>query len=91
MPESSTSRIASCVNTSRPPRWAAAPLRQSLRQEQINLPQIQMPIDFPLRVQNGRTHRAQAAYIERHELLADFFDDPESNETQEARETSCER
>ncbi len=87
MPESSTSRIAFLRERIAATKMGSGPTAPvPFRQEQINLPQIQVPIDFPLyRVQNGRTHRAQAAYIERHELLADFFDDPESNETQEAQ------
>jgi hypothetical protein len=87
MPENSASRIAFLrerVAAAKAGGGPTAPV--PFRQEQINLPQIQVPINFPLyRVRNGRTHRAQAAYIEQHELPADFFDDPESEEAQEAQ------
>lgn len=53
------------------------------RQRQVDLVKIDVPIGFPLyNLRSGRTHRAQALYIERHELPADFFADPESTEAQ---------
>jgi hypothetical protein len=88
MSESPVSRIAFLrerVAAAAAGRGPTAPV--PFRQEQVNLPQIQVPIDFPLyNLQNGRTHRAQAAYVERHELADDFFADPESDEAQVAQE-----
>lgn len=56
------------------------------RQQQIDLPKIEVPIGFPLySMRNGRTHRAQAAYIEEHGLPADFFSDPEDESAQDAQ------
>lgn len=56
------------------------------RQDQIDLLKIEVPISFPLyRLQSGRTHRAQARYIEEHGLASDFFDDPESEDAQKAQ------
>lgn len=56
------------------------------RQRQEDLLKIDVPIDFPLyNLRSGRTHRAQAQYVERHELPADFFADPESPESQAAQ------
>lgn len=61
---------------------AAVPFRQ----QQLDLRRIQVPIDFPLyRLQNGRTHRAHAAYIESRDLPEDFFADPESEDAQAAQ------
>lgn len=56
------------------------------RQRQEDLVKIDVPIAFPLyNLRSGRTHRAQAQYVERHELPADFFADPESAESQAAQ------
>ncbi len=56
------------------------------RQRQEDLIKIDIPIAFPLyNLRSGRTHRAQAQYIEQHGLSADFFDDPESEDAQEAQ------
>jgi hypothetical protein len=56
------------------------------RQRQEDLVKIDVPIEFPLyNLRSGRTHRAQAQYIERHGLSADFFADPESPEAQTAQ------
>lgn len=56
------------------------------RQRQVDLLKIDVPITFPLyNLRSGRTHRAQALYIERNDLPADFFADPESDEAQRAQ------
>lgn len=56
------------------------------RQRQIDLRKIEVPIDFPLyNMHNGRTHRAQAQYIEQHGLAEDFFADPEDPDAQRAQ------
>jgi uncharacterized protein YukE len=56
------------------------------RQRQQDLVKIDVPIGFPLyNLRSGRTHRAQAQYVERHDLPADFFSDPESPESQAAQ------
>jgi hypothetical protein len=56
------------------------------RGKQIPLRKIQIDTDFPLyRIQSGRTHRAQCAYIEEHRLQSDFFDDPEDPKVQAAQ------
>jgi hypothetical protein len=56
------------------------------RQRQEDLVKIDVPIQFPLyNLRSGRTHRAQAQYVERHDLPADFFADPESPESQAAQ------
>ncbi len=53
----------------------------------VSLRRIQVEIDFPLyRIQSGRTHRAQAAYSDRHSSLPkDFFSDPEDPNVQRAQ------
>src|SRR6266511_4160638 len=44
------------------------------RQRQVDLVVTDVPIEFPLyNVLSGRTHRAQAEYIDRHGVSADFF------------------
>jgi hypothetical protein len=56
------------------------------RQHQEDLVKIEVPIEFPLyNLRSGRTHRAQALYIERHGLPDDFFTDPESPDAQTAQ------
>jgi hypothetical protein len=87
MPESSASRIAFLRDRVRAARDAGAPTSDvPFRQHVIDLPRIQVPIAFPLyNLGSGRTHRAQARYIEEHELPEDFFADPESEEAQEAQ------
>lgn len=56
------------------------------RQRQEDLVKILVPISFPLyNLRSGRTHRAQAEYIERYGRPTDFFADPESPEAQEAQ------
>lgn len=58
------------------------PFRQTVR----DLPRVQVPVGFPLyNLGSGRTHRAQARYIEEHELPDDFFADPESEDAQSAQ------
>jgi hypothetical protein len=56
------------------------------RQRQVNLVVTDVPIEFPLyNVLSGRTHRAQAEYIDRHGVAADFFADPEDEDVQRAQ------
>ncbi|MDP8956153.1 MAG: hypothetical protein M3N24_04235 [Actinomycetota bacterium] len=56
------------------------------RQRQANLVVTDVPIEFPLyNVLSGRTHRAQAEYIDRHGVAADFFADPEDDDVQRAQ------
>jgi hypothetical protein len=57
------------------------------RGKSLSLRRIRVETDFPLyRIQSGRTHRAQAAYLDRHPQLAkDFFDDPEDPKVQRAQ------
>lgn len=88
MPEVTTSRIAflnervEAARQSRDIATFAVPFRQG----QIDLVKIEVPIDFPLyRLQSGRTHRAQADYIEKHGLSSNFFEDPESDDAQRAQ------
>jgi hypothetical protein len=53
------------------------------RQRQRTLPKIEVPIAFSLyNVHSGRTHRAQAQWIEQNAKSADFFADPEDVEVQ---------
>lgn len=53
------------------------------RQRQVSLVKIDVPIGFPLyNIKSGRTHRAQAEWIERHGGQADFFADAEDDEVQ---------
>jgi hypothetical protein len=49
---------------------------------------IRVKTTFPMyRIQSGRTHRAQCAYLASHtELPASFFDDPEDERVQLAQE-----
>lgn len=88
VPEVKPSRIAFLkerVDAARETRDVAT-FAVPFRQTQSDLVKIEVPIDFPLyRLQSGRTHRAQADYIERHGLPANFFDDPESDEAQAAQ------
>ncbi len=57
------------------------------RGKPLPLPRIRVETDFPLyRIQSGRTHRAQAEYLDRHRHLPkDFFDDPEDPKVQKAQ------
>ena len=57
------------------------------RGKPATLTRIEIKTDFPLyRVQSGRTHSAQAAYLDRHsELPQDFFADPEDPGVQMAQ------
>jgi hypothetical protein len=83
-PESRTALLAERVDAA---VASHAPTFQvPYRQRQIDLHKIEVPIDFPFyRLLNGRTHRAQAQYIETHGLSADFFEDPENPEAQRAQ------
>ncbi|MGN6215418.1 MAG: hypothetical protein ACTHN7_00450 [Solirubrobacterales bacterium] len=65
----------------------SAPTQQvPFRDDQIHLPRIKVPAEFPrYRLQSGRTHRKQAEHIENHDLPTDFFSDPESEEAQLAQ------
>ena len=57
------------------------------RSKDIVLREITVPIDFPLyRIQSGRTHRAQAEYLDKHPGLPNnFFNDPEDPRVQRAQ------
>lgn len=57
------------------------------RGKPLSLRRIRVETDFPLyRIQSGRTHRAQAAYSDRHPSLPnDFFSDPEDPHVQRAQ------
>src|SRR5205814_3347796 len=48
---------------------------------------IRIETDFPLyRIQSGRTHRAQSAYLDQHPHIGkDFFEDPEDPKVQKAQ------
>ncbi len=89
MPEDRPSRIAflrgriEAVRRSPNPATFDVPFRG----RPITLPRIEVRADFPLyRIQSGRTHRAQAAYLDRHtELPPDFFNDPEDPQVQRAQ------
>jgi len=52
-----------------------------------SLRRIRVETDFPLyRIQSGRTHRAQAAYLDNHrQQPQDFFSDPEDPKVQRAQ------
>lgn len=88
MTESPRSRVAflrdrvEAATTAREYTTFAVPFRQ----HQIDLVRIEVPIGFPLyNLQSGRTHRAQAEWIERNQLSAEFFADPEDEEAQAAQ------
>jgi hypothetical protein len=57
------------------------------RGDTMALRRIKIETDFPLyRIQSGRTHRAQSAYLDQHPQLGkDFFDDPEEPKVQKAQ------
>lgn len=57
------------------------------RGKPLALPRIRIETEFPLyRIQSGRTHRAQAAYLDKHpHLPKDFFSDPEEPKVQRAQ------
>ncbi len=57
------------------------------RGKPLALARIRIETDFPLyRIQSGRTHRAQAAYLDTHrQLPKDFFSDPEDPKVQRAQ------
>ncbi len=57
------------------------------RGKPLALLRIRVETDFPLyRIQSGRTHRAQAAYLDKHpQLPKDFFSDPEDPKVQRAQ------
>lgn len=57
------------------------------RGKRLPFVKVRINTDFPLyRIQSGRTHRAQCAYLERHpDLGAGFFDDPEDPQVQAAQ------
>jgi hypothetical protein len=60
--------------------------RVPFRQKVLDLPRIEVPIDFPLyNLRSGRSHRAQSRYVERNEFSSDFFEDPESEAAQTAQ------
>jgi hypothetical protein len=47
---------------------------------------FEVPIEFPLyNVKSGRTHRAQSRYVDKKSLPADFFEDPEEPQVQQAQ------
>jgi hypothetical protein len=87
MPQSAASRIAFLKKRVEAAREEGAPTQQvPFRDDQIHLPRIKIPAEFPrYRLQSGRTHRKQAEYIESHDLSPDFFSDPESEEAQLAQ------
>ena len=86
-PQSAASRIAFLKKRVEAAKTDGAPTQQvPFRDEQIHLPRIRIPADFPrYRLQSGRTHRKQAEYIETHGLAPDFFTDPESEDAQRAQ------
>ncbi|HET8814512.1 MAG TPA: hypothetical protein VFM51_06115 [Solirubrobacterales bacterium] len=86
-PLSEASRIALLKKRVEAARKEGAPTQQvPFRDDQVHLPRIKIPADFPrYRLQSGRTHRKQAEYIEQHDLSSDFFADPESEEAQLAQ------
>ena len=86
-PQSAASRIAFLKRRVEAAKAEGRPTQQvPFRDGQIHLPRILVPADFPrYRLQSGRTHRKQAEYIEQHDLSADFFDDPESEDAQHAQ------
>lgn len=56
------------------------------RGKALALRKIRVDTDFPLyRIQSGRTHRAQCAYIQEHHCKEDFFRDPEDRRVQSAQ------
>ena len=87
IPQTSASRIAFLKKRVAAAEEARAPTAQvPFRGEQLHLPRIRVPAEFPrYRLQSGRTHRAQAEYLEQHGLSTDFFEDPESEEVQSAQ------
>jgi hypothetical protein len=87
VPESKTSRAAFLRERIDAAQQAHRPTFQvPFRQRQEDLLKIEVPIAYPLyNLRSGRTHRAQALYIERQGLGADFFADPESDEAQTAQ------
>lgn len=86
-PLSAASRIALLKKRGEAAKKEGAPTQQvPFRDDQVHLPRIKIPADFPrYRLQSGRTHRKQAEYIEQHDLSPDFFADPESEEAQLAQ------
>jgi len=86
-PLSEASRIALLKKRVEAAKQEGAPTQQvPFRDDQVHLPRIKIPADFPrYRLQSGRTHRKQAEYIEQHDLSSDFFADPESEEAQLAQ------
>lgn len=85
MTESQPSRIA--FLRERVEAAEASPARTTadvpFRQHQLSLVKIEVPIAFPLyNIKSGRTHRAQAEWIERNRKATDFFADPEDDEVQ---------
>lgn len=87
MPQSAASRIAFLRKRVEAAKEESAPTQQvPFRDDQIHLPRIKVPAEFPrYRLQSGRTHRKQAEHIENHDLPTDFFSDPESEEAQLAQ------
>jgi len=88
VPEDRQSRIAflrSRIEAAR--RSAHGTFDVPFRGQPTTLIRIQVRSDFPLyRIQSGRTHRAQAAYLDSHsELPKDFFSDPEDPRVQQAQ------
>lgn len=84
MPESPPSRAAFLIERVQAADGAHRPtFPVPFRQRQVDLVKIDVPIGFPLyNLRSGRTHRAQALFIERNDLPDDFFADPESSEAQ---------
>ena len=87
MPESQPSRAAFLAERVQAAQEAHRPtFPVPFRQRQVDLVKIDVPIGFPLyNLRSGRTHRAQALFVERNDLPADFFADPESSEAQAAQ------
>jgi hypothetical protein len=87
MTERQPTRIAFLRERIEAARSAGGPTSDvPFRQQVLDLPRIQIPIAFPLyNIGSGRTHRAQAGYIEEHSLPTEFFADPESEDAQLAQ------
>ncbi|MFZ2052409.1 MAG: hypothetical protein WAU69_15925 [Solirubrobacteraceae bacterium] len=89
MPKNTPSRIAFLRERLAAAQAAGGPTSDvPFRQASHDLIRIQVPVSFPLyNLTSGRTHRAQAEYVEDHELAEDFFADPESEAAQAAQHT----
>ncbi len=89
MPQDRPSRIGYLRGRIEAVRRAVSPptFDVPFRSRPATLVRFEVRSDFPLyRIQSGRTHRAQAAYLDRHpELPTDFFNDPEDPAVQAAQ------